>query len=348
MSLRKNRYAAFLASFLALSLAALLISAISPASAGARPAAGRDVGGAGVTGGTMFGGTLPLVGEQSRLGRKLAIVRLYYTLGQHYGLISMRQVMSAGGTVLASLDVSPTRGPSYAAITAGRDDKEILGWLKAVEHEAVTHHLSTVYVSFQHEANSAPKQQLGTPAQFVAAWDHVHRLAAKAHLNVSTGGRLRWVLILMRYSYLSQRPPWARKNAMARDYWPGVHNVDVIAADGYNRGGCRLHRRVTRRPSLPSVTPGSIFDPVLAWARRHGNLPVFLSEWASATFSAVPGWQARYISQMKSYLLANPQIRAVMYWDQRYGPCRYSVAGNGKSLAALAAMGRVLRGRVPH
>ena len=38
---------------------------------------------------------------------------------------------------------------------------------------------------------------LGTPTQFQAAWKHIHRMAAAAHLNAGTGGRLRWAMILM-------------------------------------------------------------------------------------------------------------------------------------------------------
>src|ERR1700727_3414305 len=80
------------------------------------------------TSGALFGGTLPLVADQGKLGRKLAIVRLYYSVGQNFTTSHSQQVMSAGSTVLASLDV-PTNGPSYASIAAGSQDARILAWL---------------------------------------------------------------------------------------------------------------------------------------------------------------------------------------------------------------------------
>jgi hypothetical protein len=74
---------------------------------------------------------------------------------------------------------------------------------------------------------------------------------------------------------------------------------------------------------------------------------VFLAEWASAFYPAVPAWQAHYIDQMKSYVLANPRIEAALYWNNRgaFG-CRFSIADDHLSVTALAGVGRALHGRV--
>jgi hypothetical protein len=341
MSPRTWRYTAFLAIPLTIALS------LAPAGALRVPASPAPSK-AGVIDGTLFGGTMPLVSEQGTLGRKLAIVRLYYNIGQPFSTGRSRSVMSAGSTVLASLDSPPRDGPSYASIIAGNYDKTILAWLTQAEQAAVTYGLPTVFVSFQHEANDSSHDRQGTPAQFVAAWDHIHALAAQAHLNWNTGGRLRWALILEHYAYFSpsQRPHWSLRLGLASNFWPGTANVDVVAADGYNRGGCRSHD-LTNRPTQPAVTPGSLFDPVLTWARANGNLPVFLAEWASAYYSADPAFQADYITQMKSYVLANPQIAAVMYWDSHGNfSCQFSVNGHPESLTQLTAMGQALPGHL--
>jgi hypothetical protein len=321
-------------------------------SAGARPAprpgpAALQQNTAGVTGGALFGGTVPLLAEQSHLGRKLAIVRVYYMIGQKFSTPKMDKVMAAGTTVLASLDVPHSHGITYASIAAGRQDTQIRAWLTGAEQEAVAHNVSAVYVAFEHEANNPPNHVLGTPAQFQAAWRHIHGLAAKAHLNAGTGGRLHWAMILMHMAYFpaSQRPKWSLRAGFAKDYFPGAAYVDVIAADGYNRGGCRLHR--TTAPTKPSVTPGSLFDPVLAFAQAHGGLPVFIAEFASAYYSAVPAWQAHYIGQMKAYVLAHPSIAAVMYWDDiGYNGCKFAVTGHPQSVSALANMGKAINGHL--
>ena len=364
MKPRNLRFAAMIAILLAFALPA--VQAI-PAGAGSAPKAGEGSAPllprpgpaaiqhdtAGVTGGTLFGGTYPLVAEQGTLGRKLSIVRLYYMIGQKFTSPHIKQLMSAGTTVLASLDVPIGHGITYASIAAGRQDKQILAWLTQAEQNAVTYHIPVVYVAFEHEANNPPNHVNGTPAQFVQAWDHIHALAAKAHLNFGTGGRLRWALILMHLAYftVSERPKWSLRIGFASDYWPGSANVNVVAADGYNRGGCRAH--ASAKPTQPSVTPGSLFNPVLDFARSHGNKPVFLAEWASAAFSALPGWQAHYIGEMKAYVHANPRLAAVMYWDQQghselggYNSCSFAVAGHPQSLTALKSMAQSLHGHI--
>ncbi len=340
MKPRYFRYAAVLALSLAFALPAAQAGAV-------RLPSQQNAGTSGVSGGALFGGTVPLLAEQGHLGRKLAIIRVYYMIGQKFNIPKIDQAMAAGSTVLASLDVPHARGITYASIAAGRQDKQIRAWLTEAEQEAVTHDVPAVYVSFEHEANNPPNHVFGTPAQFQAAWRHIHSLAARAHLNAGTGGRLRWALILMHMAYFpaSQRPRWSLSAGFASDYFPGAANVNVIAADGYNRGGCRLHRSTT--PTKPSVTPGSLFDPVLAFARTHGGLPVFIAEWASAFYSAVPAWQAHFIGQMKAYVLAHPSIAAVMYWnDLGYNGCQFAVTGHPLSVTALAGMGKVINGHL--
>jgi hypothetical protein len=340
MKPRYFRYAAVLALSLAFALPA--------AQAGAVPLPPRlSAGTSGVTGGALFGGTVPLLAEQGNLGRKLAIVRVYYMIGQKFNIPKIDQAMAAGTTVLASLDVPHSRGITYASIAAGRQDTQIRAWLTEAEQEAVAHNVPAVYVAFEHEANNPPNHVLGTPAQFQAAWRHIHSLAAQAHLNAATGGRLHWALILMHMAYFpaSQRPKWSLRAGFAADYFPGTANVDVIAADGYNRGGCRLHRSTS--PTRPSVTPGSLFDPVLAFARTHGGKPVFIAEWASAAYSDVPAWQAHFIGQMKAYVLAQPSIAAVMYWDNvGFNGCQFTVNGQPLSVTALANMGKAITGHL--
>jgi hypothetical protein len=122
--------------------------------------------------------------------------------------------------------------------------------------------------------------------------------------------------------------------------------VDVIAADGYNRGGCRNHNAASM-PTQAQVTPGSLFDPVLTFASTHGGLPVFIAEWGSAFYSGAPGWQAGFIPLMKAYVLANPSIAGVLYWDQRGNlACDFAVNGHAQSVAAMAAMGKVINGHL--
>jgi hypothetical protein len=312
-----------------------------------RPGAPAGMRGSGVVGGALFGGDLPLVPETGKLGRQLAIVRTYLTLGEQFPVAEARVAMQAGSTVLASLDSAPGRGQgSYASIAAGQHDAEITRFLQQMEQAAASYHLGAIYFSFEHEANTPNHQVLGTPAQFIQAWDHVHALAASAHLLWNQGGRLHFVLILtnMAYTSMAARPRWADSLGQASSFFPGPSEVDIVAADGYNHGGCKNDGPAAATAGVPAgspaVTPGHLFDPVVSFARAQG-LPVFIAEWGSQVYTGSTE-QATFITQMRAFVPANQQIAGVLYWNshsaQNLG-CSSSLNNQPASLAALAAMG---------
>jgi hypothetical protein len=315
-----------------------------PATAGEAEGVGAR---SGVTGGALFGGSLPLVPQTGRLGRRLAIVRMYFRIGQQFPSPAAKGVLRAGSTVLASLDSVPGEGQgSYASIISGQHDAAIKRFLQQVEQAAVGYHLGAIYFCFEHEANTRPHQALGTPAQFVQAWDHVHALAESAHLLWNQGGRVHFVLILTHLAYFSQgaRPRWSAGMGQATSYFPGKNEVDIVAADGYNHGGCK-HLGPAARAGVPAgsrkVTPGYLFDGVVSFARSQGGLPVFIAEWGSQAFAG-SSEQSVFIGQMRAFVPANREIAAAMYWNshspQNHG-CSSSLDNQPASLAALAAMG---------
>jgi hypothetical protein len=287
---------------------------------------------AGVRSGVMFGGDVPLATAESKLGRKLAIVRVYDHLGHRFGGPQINRIMAGGSTLLVSLDTLPSRGPSYAAIAAGREDAAIRSWLHEVEQSAVKYHLPAIYVSFEHEANVPSHHQgLGTPAQFVQAWDHIHQLAAAAHLNWNDGGRIHWVFILTHFAY---------NDGQAGQFWPGTHEVDIVGADGYNTGGCRAarssHAHFTTGQT-PPVTPASLFTGLVRFAASHGSLPVFIAEWGSVAYRNA-NVRVNWIHQMQAFVQANPEITAALYWNSQVPPCNYILNNSPTSLSALASM----------
>jgi hypothetical protein len=297
-----------------------------PAGAGSR---------SGVSGGALFGGTSGLAQEEGQLGRSLAIVRAYYHIGQAFPKPGNRRLMAAGTTLLVSLDTTPATGPSYAAIASGQYDASISSFLKAVNQAAIRYHLGAIYICFEHEANNASSHQgLGSPAQFVSAWDHVHQLAGSAHLNWNDGGRLHWVWILTHFAFLT---------GTATSFWPGRNEVDVIAADGYNTSTCRQAMPGSSIVAQGSqvTTPAELFGSVLGFAHAQGGLPVFISEWASVPYAS-SSVQPGFIRQMEAYVTTNREIAAALYWSGHgHGNgCNYALGNQPGSLAALAAMGR--------
>jgi len=298
-----------------------------------QPPGGTMSARAGVRRGVMFGGDVPLAMAESKLGRKLAIVRVYGRLGRPFNNPKVDRIMAAGTTVLASLDTFPG-GARYPAITAGREDAAIKSWLNEVERSAIKYRLPAIYVTFEHEANVPSHHRgLGTPAQFVQAWDHIHRLAAAAHLNWNDGGRLHWVLILTHFAYA---------DGQASRFWPGTREVDIVGADGYNTGGCRVARAAHASfttGKTPPVTPAALFTSVVRFAASHGRLPVFIAEWGSVAYRDADV-RADWIRQMQAFVQANPEITAALYWDSQVRPCDYIVNDSPASLSALGSMAR--------
>lgn len=283
----------------------------------------------GVTGGALFGGNYPVVSLQPSLGRKLAIVRLYYFIGDSFpGPAKYQNLLAKGQTVLVSLDATT----SYASIAAGQKDAEINSFLQAVNQAAIKYQLGSIYITFEHEPDSKHHRALGAPVQFLQAWDHVHQLAENAGLDWQQGGRLHWVLILIHDSYA--------KSWKVGSWWPGPSEVDIVGADGYNSFGCGSGGQ------LQQQTPTDTFGPIVSFAAAHGGMPVFLAEWGSDDIPA--GTQATYINQMQSFVANNTSIAGAMYWDTHVGVCDYRVDGRPASISALAAMGQsaALQGHV--
>lgn len=297
-------------------------------------------GPAGFVGNALFGGDGPLVHDEGRLGRTLAIVRVYDQIGQSFNNTDVDREMAAGSTLLVSLDTY-SGGPSYASIADGHEDGAISSFLRQMNQAAIAYHLNAIYVDFEHEADMTDTHdRYGTPAEFVRAWDHMHALATAAHLDWNQGGRLHWVLILTHYAYLPVHLSANFPGVSA--FWPGNSEVDIVGVDGYNTSTCRTAKPGSNLVAAGSAvqTPADLFDPTLNFARAHGNMPVFVAEWASVPYKS-PSIQPGFIGQMQEFVTANHQIGAAMYWDghgQGNG-CNYIIDNRPASLGALAAMG---------
>lgn len=331
--------------------AALVVLGVAGCGSSSGPAAGDppspgttgQASRSGITGGALFGGNASLVPEEKALGRKLAVVRVYYRFGESFPNARDSQAMAAGSTLVVSL-ATRRGGATYASIAAGRQDSYVSGFLSAVNQAAIRYHLSAIYFCFEHEsADPGHHAVLGSPAQFIQAWDHLHQLAATAHLNWNDGGRIHWVWIQSHQVFVpvDQRSGRGPDIGAPTAYWPGPDEVDIVGVDGYNHTGCQKHAD----PAMPQ----SLFGPVLSFAQQNGGLPVFITEWGA---TAVPSSQQQsgFIGQMQAFVAANPAIAAALYWDSHgtSSTCDFSVNAQPASVSALAAMGHspALQGRL--
>jgi hypothetical protein len=307
---------------IAIGLSGLLTAAtVGNVSAAKSPGGSRS----GVSGGVLFGGNAQVAHDEAQLGRKLAIVREYFRIGNRFPWPADRAIMAKGSTILASLDAGRY---DYASIAAGHEDAKIISFLRELNHSAIAYHLGAIYISFEHEASAAPHRKLGSTKEFVKAWDRVHGLAESAHLNWNQGGRLHWVLILSWRTYLPRkdRTKWQLKAGFASQYFAGRNEVDIVAADGYDTRRCT--------PPAQSANPRYLFDPLVSFAHSHG-LPVFISEWGANAKDTV---QPDFVHSMKAFITHHPAVAAALYWSGRgRSSCNFTIQGRG--LTALAAMG---------
>jgi hypothetical protein len=296
-----------------------------------------------VSGGDLFGSTKEMIPEQSSLGRNLAIVRIYDTLGNSFPKAGVQQqILAQGSTMMVSLDLRSDQ--TYAEVIDGQFDSQILSFYQSVNATAVKDGLGTIYVDFEHEPSIKKRLVLGTPAQFVAAWQHVWQLVDNAGLDWQHGGRLRWVWIMDHDSFNVTKTPGQYGPGTAPQLWPGAGYVDIVGVDGYNHPGCHSHSS----PGSTVFSPARIFDSALAFAQSHGNLPVYITEFASIAYSD-PSVRPDWIDSMTSFITAHPVIMAADYWDGYSNPdsrCTFNINNDPASLAALARMGKVLTGSV--
>ena len=275
-----------------------------------------------VAGGALFGGNVPLDHEASILGRRLAIIRIYAHIGDTFPGPN-RQYLATGSTALVSLD---STGTSYATIAAGADDRAVISFLTSVDQTAIQYHLPAIYVTFEHEPDNPKHFPLGTPAQVVQAWDHIHHLAEAAHLDWKGGGRLHWVWVVLHSAFAK---------GLASQFWPGTNEVAAVGIDGYNSLACKPDSGKWHVGSQD--TPAGIFNPGIRFAESKGGLPVFISEWGIDNQGPAVD-QPAFIRQMQSYVTHNQEIAAALYWDSSGPTCSYTLA-NPASLAAMAVMG---------
>ena len=330
-----------------LAVAASLIFAVSPAVSGQEPSlaslvpnAGANQTATGVTGGALFGSTEEMVPEQSTLGRKLAIIRVYKSLGNAFPDTAEKPMLAQGSTMMVSLDLRDTQ--TYNEVSVGQFDSEILSFYKSVNASAVKYGLGSIYVDFEHEPSIKKREIHGTPSQFVRAWRHVYRLIAGAGLDWQNGGRLHWVWIMDHDSYNTNvANPGTYGPGTAPLFWPGAAYVDITAVDGYNHPGCHSHTP----PGSTVYSPKRLFGSALAFAQSHGNKPVYITEFASIAYSD-PTIRPNWIDSVTAYVTAHPAIMAADYWDGFHSgaTCVFNINNDPASLAAFAKTGKALTG----
>jgi beta-mannanase len=197
---------------------------------------------------------------------------------------------------------------SYQSIADGKWDRSVL------RHEArrLKAFHQKVFIEFNHEFDDPAQSGRGTPAQYAAAYRHIHR-----YMRLAGVTNIIWVWVST--GYLGD----ARQIA---EGYPGSGYVNWIGYDPYNFASCR---------SEAWRTPFETFQPFYHWLQMHPHMrdkPILLNEYASATGPAVGRWYAGVARTLQRL----PKIKAVMQWSSAMPTCDFRLTDSAAALAGFA------------
>jgi hypothetical protein len=251
---------------------------------------------------------------ESSIGRRFDIVKNYvdWAVGETFPNTAAQTLATSGNRILYfswnAVNYQSRAKISYASIANGSWDKSVIlpeaAKLKAFKGK--------VFIDFNHEFDNKAQQGSGTPAQYVAAYRHIHQVLAAAGVT-----NVVWVWVATGYV------PHAATIAAG---YPGSAYVDWIGYDPYNWGPCH---------SAAWQTPYQIFSPYYQWLQNQPDMkakPIMLTEYASVPGSAVQAWYAGVPSALQQL----PKIKAVMQWSaQTSSVCDFRLTTSSQAMAGF-------------
>jgi hypothetical protein len=156
-----------------------------------------------------------------------------------------------------------------------------------------------VFLTFAAEPDGVIPR-VGTSAQFVAAWRHVHDVFARLGVR-----NVVWVWTTEGYL------PHARTIAAL---YPGNAYVDWIGYDPYNYFTCH---------GAPWTSFADTVVPFYNWLISHhfGDKPIMLAEFGSAPDPRDPGRQASWYASIPPVVRGLPDLKALIQWNSTVPHC---------------------------
>lgn len=260
---------------------------------------------------------VPAVRSRERaLGRPLGIIERYHDMSLTAdGIFPGAQERQLAAHHLFLFSWAPnvwSAGVRYQwrQVASGELDRSVIipeaSRLKAFHHR--------FFLTFAAEADGVVPAA-GTPADFVAAWRHVHDVFARMGVRNAI-----WTWVTEGYL------PHARTIAAL---YPGSAYVDWIAYDPYNYFTCH-------GASWQSFT--QTVTPFYRWltARGLASKPIMLAEYGSVADPNDPARQADWYRSIVPALWGLPHIKALIQWNA-------AVDGCDLRLTSASAAGRAYR-----
>jgi hypothetical protein len=255
---------------------------------------------------------------EQKVHRKFSIVRRYHVWDEPLPTRFETWYSRHGRTPYVGWHAFDSSGDPipWASIAAGDHD----AWIHS-QARALKRWNRPMYFSFHHEPEN-DTASCGDAADFVAAWNQVHRVFSSVHVP-----QLTWVITLMASTY-------AGNDGGAHLWLPARYNL--LGVDGYNRGPCD--------GSDQWRTFAEIFGPAHRTA-RHRREGLFIGEFgcveqdSCGNGSGDPDAKARWFSHARSTIKTWPQVRAACYSHTATSGNAYWVDTSPPSLRAYRKVG---------
>jgi hypothetical protein len=243
--------------------------------------------------------------SETSLGNAVDLVYSFHDINDVVPSAFDREVVASGRVLHVDIDSrdygnpDPTTVP-WAGVASGAHDLELERMAQGIASLHVP-----VFVTFDHEPDQPVRSAVGTPAEFVAAWRHVHDLFVE---QGATNAVWVWVVMALPQTY-----------AATPAFWPGDSYVDWISWDSYDIAGCNTSHGVD--PALFQTFRTTTLG-YLEWLRGQGSAtgidldkPMMISETGTVPLPGRSSPTDAWYDELPVVLRAEPDIKAVTVWD---------------------------------
>jgi hypothetical protein len=248
--------------------------------------------------GALWGMALPVDQVSSleqKVGRPLTVVKEYADFTSAFPTSAQQQLMNSGHILhfawTAKLWSNQKATPSWKDIAAGKDDASVI----IPEAKRLAAEKTPFFIDWDHEMDGKTRSTWGTPADYVAAYRHIHSVFEQYGVTKAVWA---WV-----------PTGWKGNYNKVASYYPGNDVVDWIGWDPYN-GSVNGWQ-----------TPQQVFQPFYDFVNNGGlgagaeSKPKMLGEYGSVADPNNAGRRAQWLEQVPAAVKAMPQLRAVEYWN---------------------------------
>lgn len=262
-----------------------------------------------------------LADEERQVNRKFDIVYHFHTVTDQLPTADEAAAVAQGRYL--HVDIEP-RPYSYAQISAGVADPSLIAQAQGLAQLKVP-----VYVTFAHEPDAASKYGIvGTPAQFVAAWRHVHDLFL---VNGATNAVWVWVVV-------GWHDNWYKYQGL----YPGNDVVDWVSWEAYSTTSCNTTRN--KLTGSFATTAGPMYNWLNGGSGALAGIdpmkPQMISEYGAVYDNGNPGAQGAWYQGIPDALRTQfPQLKAVGKWDNPGGACQYQTGVSQLTIDGMTKAG---------